>query len=263
MSWLTSLPALGTLVVMFAIAAAVAAGSQALVRRVVPAGEQDQILGIAAPLMPALGAAFAVLVALTLSSEAGYLRSAQENVALEAAAAARLAWAATTEGVEPQPIHSALTDYLRAVRTEEWRGEGAAHGNGPATEAALGRLERAVRTAAATPNLSSATSAELFGSLDSLSSARRVRIAAAARDLPVLYLLTLVVSGLALVSNAAVLTFRSSGRTALLIGGLATVVAMSLALLLALSAPWRGALIVSGGPIDEVARDLTTGFFVT
>ena len=63
--------------------------------------------------MPALGAAFAVLVALTLSSEAGYLRSAQDNVASEAAAAARLAWAATTHGVESQPIQAALADYLK------------------------------------------------------------------------------------------------------------------------------------------------------
>jgi len=79
----------------------------------------------------------------------------------------------------------------------------------------------------------------------------------------VLYLVTLVVSGLALVSNAAVLTFRSSGRTTLLIGGLASVMALSLTLLLAITAPWRGALMVSGGAIDEVIRDLHAGFFVS
>ena len=128
MSWLTSLPALAALALMFALAAGVAIASQVLVRRLVPVAEQDQVLGIAAPLMPALGAAFAVLVALTLSSEAGYLRSAQDNVASEAAAAARLAWAATTHGVESQPIQAALADYLSTVRADEWQGDGAATG---------------------------------------------------------------------------------------------------------------------------------------
>jgi len=151
MAWLTSLPAVAVLVMMFALAAVVAAASQALVRHLVPVPEQDQVLGIAAPLMPALGAAFAVLVALTLSSEAGYLRSAQDNVATEAAAAARLAWAATTPGVDSQPIQAALTDYLQTVRAGEWRGDAAAAGNSPRTIEALARLEQAVRTAGAAP----------------------------------------------------------------------------------------------------------------
>ena len=55
---------------------------------------------IASPLMPALGAAFAIFTALTLSSEAGYLRSAESLVSDEAAAASRLAWAATSPGVQ-------------------------------------------------------------------------------------------------------------------------------------------------------------------
>jgi hypothetical protein len=57
------------------------------------------------------------------------------------------------------------------------------------------------------------------------------------------------------------LTFRSSIRTSLLVVGLALVVALSLALLFALSGPWDGPLIVSGQPIDTVVRDLHAGFF--
>ncbi len=72
---------------------------------------------------------------------------------------------------------------------------------------------------------------------------------------------TLVASGLALVVNAGALTTRSSARTSLLVGGLAVVVALSLALLFALSAPWDGPLTVSGDPIDVVVRDLGGGFF--
>jgi hypothetical protein len=56
--WLTSLPA-GVLVVggiAFALVAAFAA--RLVVRAVVPVGESDHVPRVAAPLMPALGAAF-------------------------------------------------------------------------------------------------------------------------------------------------------------------------------------------------------------
>ncbi len=68
---------------------------------------------IAAPLMPALGAVFAVLMALTLASEAGYLHSAQDIVSTEAEAASRLASAATTPGIRTAVIQTALLACVR------------------------------------------------------------------------------------------------------------------------------------------------------
>ena len=65
---------------------------------------------------------------------------------------------------------------------------------------------------------------------------------------------------MALIVNAAALTLRS-GRAALLIGGLAAVIGVSLALLFALGTPWRGPITVSGQPIDAVVRDLNIGYF--
>ena len=73
-----------------------------------PVDEYDDVQRIGAPLMPALGAAFGVLIGLTLASEAGYLKSAQDIVADEAATASRLAWAATSPGVNSEPIHRAV-----------------------------------------------------------------------------------------------------------------------------------------------------------
>ena len=64
-----------------------------------------------------------------------------------------------------------------------------------------------------------------------------------------------------MIVNAAALTLRSGRRSALLIGGLAAVIGLSLALLFALGTPWRGAITVSGQPIDAVARDLAIGYF--
>ena len=89
---MTSLPA-GVLVAGgIAFALLIGFGARLVVRAVVPVGESDHVPRVAAPLMPALGAVFGVLIALTLAGEAGYLKSAQDIVANEAAAASRLAW---------------------------------------------------------------------------------------------------------------------------------------------------------------------------
>ncbi len=179
----------------------------------------------------------------------------------EAAAASRLAWAATNPGVRSEPIQSALRDYLQTTRAREWRGTGAASGDDPATARAIATLEREVRAEAARTELGTPASTELLVSVDAVTTIRRARIAAAAREIPPLYVVTLVASGLALIVNAGALAFRSSMRTSLLVVGLASVVGLSLALLFSLSAPWRGPLTVSGHPIDAIVRDLEAGFF--
>jgi Protein of unknown function (DUF4239) len=259
--WLTSLP-VGLLVACsLAFALLVAGGSRLVIAAIVPPGEHEHVQAIAAPLMPALGAAFAVLTALTLASENTYLRSAQDIVSKEAADASRLAWASTTPGVESEPIQATLVDYLHATRANEWHGANTAESADRTTTRAIAALEQAVRAEATNPALGTPTSSELLASLDAVTVGRRTRIAAAERQLPVLYVVTLVASGVALVSNAGALTFRSTARTSILIVGLACVVGLSVALLFALSAPWEGPLVVSGQPIDRVAQDLEAGFF--
>ena len=101
-------------------------------------------------------------------------------------------------------------------------------------------------------------------SLNSVTIARRARLAAAAHDVPALYVLTLLASGVALIMNGGALTFRAGPRTSLsFVLGLAIVVGLSMALLFELSGPWTGDLQVSGQPIDTVLRDLQAGFFST
>jgi hypothetical protein len=260
-AWLTSLPS-GVLVLGgLTLAMLTALGGRLAARALVPRGDQDGVHSVASPLMPALGATFAVLTALTLASEAGYLRSAHDIVSNEAAAAGRLAWAATSPKVRTAPIHAALLDYLVHTRANEWRGDRAAEGDDTTTAQALSTLERTVRAEAARPALGTPASSELLGSLDAITSARRARLAAASRQIPVLYVITLVASGVALIANAGVLAFRSTVRTTLLVFGLAAVVGLSLALLFALTDPWRGPLVASGHPLDVIARDLRAGFF--
>ena len=262
MDWLTSLP-VGVLIVgWLAFSLAIALGARLVVGAVVPAGEHDHVPSVASPLMPALGAGFTVFVALTLAGEAGYLKSAQEIVASEAAAASRLAWAATSPGVQTEPIHDALGEYLEATRDAEWRGTGAADGD-PGVGTTIATLEQVVRAEAARSELGTPASTELLASLDALTSARRARLAAASRQIPVLYVVTLVAGGVALIANAGALGVSRSVRTSLLAVGLVVMVGLSLALLFSLGAPWRGPLIVSGNPIDDVVNALQAGYFIS
>src|SRR5580693_4808457 len=261
MTWLTSLPAVVLVAGGLVLALLVAIGGQLAVRALVPAAERDAAYAVAAPLMPALGALFALFMGLTLASEAGFLASAQGIVSNEAADASRLAWAATSPGVDSAPIQSALLGYLQATRAYEWHGSNAADGGDPATTRAIANLENAVRTQAARPALGTPTSSELLAALDALTNDRRARLAAASHQLPVLYVVVLAVSGAALIVNAAALTLRSGWRAALLVGGLSAVIGLGLALLFALGTPWRGPITVSGQPIDAVVRDLNIGYF--
>ena len=214
MPWLTSQP-IGLLVGgCVAIAVLIAIASRLAVRTFLPESHHDGAYSIAAPLLSPLGAGFAILAALTLANEAAALTDAESIVSNEAADVSRLAWAATTPGVEADPVHAALLRYLEATRENEWHGPEAASGNDPATASAVADLERAVRVQAVKPGLGTPLSTELLSSVDAVTTDRRARLAAAAKQLPGLYVITLVVSGLVLIANAGVLIGprRPSGR---------------------------------------------------
>jgi hypothetical protein len=259
MVWLTSQSVWVLVGGCLAIALLLAVGSVLAARALLPPADREGAHAVAAALMTAFAAAFAILTALTLSNEAGSLTSAQAIVSNEAADAARLAWAAT--GSNSTRVQVALLDYLHAARTYEWHGASSAIGADPATATALANLQRVVRAQAASPALGTPASDELLSSLDALTSDRRARLAAGSRELPGLYVITLVFTGVALIANAGVLTIRSSLRAAVLVGSLAAVAGLSMALLFALGTPWRGTIAVSGQPIDSVIHDLRAGFF--
>lgn len=260
-TWLSSLPAwilvLGWLGLALLVAVVGRVGSRALA----PERDRERVHQIAAPLMPALGAVFAIFAALTLAGEAGYLRTAETQVSDEAAASSRLAWAATSPGVDTVPVHAALRDYLVATRAGEWEDADTPGAGDPETARDLANLERVVRDQAARAGIGTPASTELLASLDAVTSSRRARVSEHSREIPALYVLTLVAAGLALIFNGGAITVRSGLRTAVLAGGLACVVGLSLALLFSITGPWRGPLVVSGSPIDVVISDLESGFF--
>ena len=261
MVWLTSQSVWVLVIGCLLIAVAVALASRQLALLAIPPEERDQAHTVAAALMTAFAAGFALLTALTLANEVNSLSSAQTTVSTEAAAAASLAWSSTNPGVETAPMQTALRNYLVATRTYEWHGVAAANGDDPATDNALADLERTARTQAARPGVGTATSMEILTNLDSLTTQRRIRLADAGHSIPDFYAILVVITGLALIVNTSVVGMRGGLRAALVTVSLTIVIALSVALLLSLAAPWRGAITVSGHPLDSVIKDLNTNYF--
>ena len=202
-------------------------------------------------------------MALTLAAEAASLASAQGIVSTESADADRLAWASTNPGVDSAPIQDSLLGYLQATRKYEWRGHNAAEGVDPATQDAIATLERVVEGPGC-PEVNRHADLHRTPGVRrrSLQSDRRARLASASRELPGLYVVTLAVSGAALILNASVLTLRgrpalrNAGRRARSCGRAEHGPAVRHR-----HAASVGAVVVSGQPINQVIRDLQIGIF--
>jgi len=90
MIWLTSLPVAVLIIGGLAAALLFAAGARLALRALIPAEQRDSAYTVAAPLMTALGGLFALTLAFTVATEAGWLASAEGIVSNEAADASRL-----------------------------------------------------------------------------------------------------------------------------------------------------------------------------
>jgi hypothetical protein len=238
---------------------AVALATRWLAEQRADAARRARMVTIAAPLTPAFAALFSVMIAFTVVSEAQHLRAVQSLANDEAAAAARLAWAATAAGPTRDDVQDALTDYLDAVVAVDW-GDRDEAGRTPARLAGSVRaLETTTRAAAR--GLTSPEAAEMLGALDGVTTIRRQMVAESSRTLPAPYLLVLVLTGLALVMNVSVLTLGAGRRALWLIPGIVLVVVAALSLLVGISAPLAGPLRLSPAAIERVALDLRAGYF--
>jgi Protein of unknown function (DUF4239) len=236
-----------------------AVGTRRLMRRALTEAERTRAAAIAGPLMPALGAAFALLAALSLAGTASELRATEDQVSGEAAQASRLAWSVTGPGMDTAGLQTALLTYLQSTRATEWSSPDA--GGDEETMSVLAELERRTRESAAASDITTPHATELLNSLDGITSARRQRLAASHHDLPVFYIAVVAVAGLALIANASALTLNDTRRLTYLPAGLVAVVGLAMALLLAIGSPFNGAFVASGDPIDQVIVGLRSGLF--
>jgi hypothetical protein len=237
---------------------ALVVAASAVVARRFPA---EDLQPVAAAMMGGLGAAFGVLLALTIANEVADFRAATDTVVDEGATGARLAWASITSGTDPTAVQNPLAAYIAATTTDGWSALGRGQSGSPIARDRLADLQRAVRVQAADPGVESASASELLAGVNDLSRLRRTRIAIAERGLEDLYLAILVITSGALVANAVFVTSRRTRSMMLLPAGLVVVVVLALTVTIDFSAPFRGGLVVSKAPLTRLLADLQSGYF--
>jgi hypothetical protein len=226
---------------------------------VVADDRQREVATVAGPLMAAIGALFAFLTAFVIATEWTQHRDAERNVGLEAEAALQFALATRWPGLEGTSAPRALADYLDAVVDTEWPllAEGRA---AKEAERRLDSFEAAARTAATGPGLSDPVVTEMLRSADSVALARAGRVQMARRELPPALFVLAFLSGVVLNLNAIALALQLDSWVGVVIGGLVLVIALDLALVVVIGAPFRGSLRVDARPIldarDRLRRDL-------
>ena len=221
--------------------------------------QQTLMAAAAGRLMPAVGVLFALLTAFVITTQWNRSRSGVGIVGGEADAGIRLALASQSPGIDGQRVRSRLADYLNSVLAVEWdtlQHERAGSGQ---TAGALSELERAARAEATAPGVRSAVCADLLAAAEGVAVSRRDRLNLSGHGLPApLFLLTFV-SGVVLSLNAIAVAVSLDAWVAVIIGGLVVLIALDLALIVAISDPFRGPMRVLPTPIEAVLGELEAG----
>ena len=223
----------------------------------VPNDGKDAIADVAGPLIPALGALFAFLAAFAINTEWREFREAQRAVDLEADAAGRFGLIAESPGLDHLNLRRLLAGYLDQVVTDEWPRLREGRGSQDARDA-LAALFRETRRTVTAPGVGPVTGIDLIGAVDAMVALRRDRLSVARRSIPSALLLLAFASGVVLCLDAVLVALPHERWVSIAIGGLVVITALALALVVSVSAPFRGTITVDPRPLatvlDEVNR---------
>lgn len=213
--------------------------------------------------MTALGSLFAILTGFLINAEYQNLRDAETLISNESSAATRLAW--STEGLpsaDVSVIQDSLNEYVSALEEYEWP----AMTNGttdrsPAFEP-LGNLQSDVFNIASRPYTPDASVEGMRTATADLTSLRRERIAMSEDFLPLGLIALAVLAGFALIANAIVVTLRSGRLDLFVAAGITLIVALDLALIIGLGAPFLGPFQASSEPVSRLQTELSAGDYL-
>jgi hypothetical protein len=226
--------------------------------------EQRDKAGItAAAYMTALGSLFAILTGFLINSEYGTLRQAQDVVAVEVSAASRLAYASA--GLPPadgERLQADLSRYLDGLLNGEWRALERREADASPAVPALRRLQQDAAALGSRKYVANATAGALQNAVDDMTQGRRERVAIADRSLPTPLFILALIAGLALAGNALLVSNRSGRNYGLVAGGIVVIIALDVAAILAISAPFQGAFLVDTAPISQLASEVQTGQYL-
>jgi hypothetical protein len=261
--WLTSLPTgvvfVGLIVVMGGIAAT---AHHVMITRISP----ERRVGMsktATVYITELGTLFAILTGFLISAEYSIYRQAQTAIAQETSAGTNLAYSTRPlPAVDISQIQDRAALYIDSIRTEDW----AALRRGDLPEGQtferMKDLQGAAYLLTARAYTPASTEWELRQAVDDLIARRKERLAIGTLTLPGLMFLLSVAAGLALIINAVMVSLREGRYAALVAVTIVIIVALDLALIIALSAPFRGGFIVSSAPLEILHDELRQGRYL-
>lgn len=227
----------------------------------ISAADEADLATIASRLMPVVGTLFALLTAFVITNQWNRSRDAEQTVGEEADASVRLALATTSPHVHGADLRRLQVDYLRSVLDDEWATLRHEAVGSDVTATHLRHLQRAVRSAAVGPDVLSSVSSDLLASSEGVAVARRDRLNLAGHGLPAPLFLLAFLSGVVVCLNSIAIAAQFHSWVALIIVALVVVVALDLALVVAISDPFRGSISVVPTPITAVIGDFRTGQF--
>lgn len=263
MDALVSLDDWAVVLLMVSLTLIVSGAMAFLFARFIRSDRRDKAGTTAAAYMTALGSLFAILTGFLINSEYNTLRDTQRLVGQEVSSASRLAYAsASLPPADAEGLQDALTRYLQDVQVGEWQalGQGSAS-RSPASDSLRG-LERSVSTVANRPYVSDSEASSIERAIEGVTAARRQRVVIASQTLPIALFALSVIAGIALVANALLVSLRAGPRYGLVALGIVLVVALDLAAILAISAPFRGPFQVDILPIVELVDELRSGQYL-
>ena len=265
MGWLTSLPVWAILFFALIIVGSVSATSFLLLRS--RSGDHRERTGMAAAAyMTALGSLFAILTGFLINSEYATLRQAQSLVGKEAAAASRLAWATESlPSVDTALVQQRLGVYLSDSEESDFKAFGTEKSQNAQTSpgfTSLRELQSVSFTIASRPYVVSSTANAIEESMSDLTDVRRELLSIADSEMPIELLLLSAIAGFALIINALFVALRSGGNTVYVAVGIIVIVALDLALIVGISAPFRGPFVVDSGPVRTMASEVQSGVYL-
>jgi branched-chain amino acid transport system substrate-binding protein len=262
MDWLTSLPTLPLLLLVLAAVGTISVLLHFLINRRI--GDHREHAGMAAAAyMTALGSLFAILTGFLINSEYSTLRDARQIVGSEAASSSRLASA--TEGlpsVDGSSIQVRLGLYLRDVATDDWKALADGDAQDSPAFLSLRELQSTVFSISSRPYVPAATTDAMNSAVAELTSARRELISLANSEMPFQLFALSAIAGLALIVNAMFVALRTGGNTSYVAVGIVVIVALDLALILGISAPFRGPFIVDKEPVQAMSEEVLQGVYL-
>jgi hypothetical protein len=241
--------------VIVGLCVGISLGGVVLVRRSVKLSDLEEHHDVAGFILAVVGVVYAVLLAFVVVIAWQQFDDARKDADHEATvltAMYRNADALAGVGPDARP---AIRDYVRLVADREWDKMATFHRQDLATDRALGAVWTAFRAIEPRTKSDEGFYDQAVSSLNDATELRRERIATSGRELPTAMWGMLIIGGIISIGFTYFFGVASFAAQALMVGALAALVGLVLALILTLDLPFTGSVGVGPDAMHDALRE--------